>query len=504
MEHGMNGINGTKGRAERPTAWMVFALAAAVAVGTSEAAGQQGPERLMGITELARTALGANRDLLAAREAYTTAQEQVSEAWGQVMPSVDFDASYTRNISPTVNFLPAQIFDPTAGPDDYIGVQFGADNTYSSTIAVEQPLFRAGVFVGLGAANRFESLQQEVVRGQAQGVVTQVRMSYYELLLAQEQVRLTAKSVDRVRHSLKETRALADAGLSSEYDVLRLEVELANLEPNLRRAENAVAQSRRQLAVQANLGDLESLRVTGTLAEIDLANPDGNSEANREILTFAGVEPNTDGGYAVEQVGDLRSDIRQLTLTEDLRHAEMRAEQATYLPEITLFGSYVISAQNNGSPTWFGAGSGGQRAYSRFAGVRVTVPIFQGFQRDARVDQRRAALRQAQAQTEQTLDLARTEVRGIVENADEARQRATGQSLAVTQAQRGYEIASAQYREGLGSQLELTDAEVALRQSEFNYAQAVYDYLVARAQLDEAAGRVPLVDVDPAATAGAF
>jgi outer membrane protein TolC len=95
-------------------------------------------------------------------------------------------------------------------------------------------------------------------------------------------------------------------------------------------------------------------------------------------------------------------------------------------------------------------------------------------------------------------------VRGIVENADEARQRAAGQRLAVTQAQRGYEIASAQYREGLGSQLELTDAEVALRQSEFNYAQAVYDYLVARAQLDEAAGRVPLVDFEPATTAGAF
>jgi len=74
--------------------------------------------------------------------------------------------------------------------------------------------------------------------------------------------------------------------------------------------------------------------------------------------------------------------------------------------------------------------------------------------------------------------------------------RATAQRLAVGQAQRGYEIASAQYTEGLASQLELTDAEVALRQSEFNYAQAVYDYLVARAQFDEATGQVPLVDVE--------
>ena len=129
----------------------------------------------------------------------------------------------------------------------------------------------------------------------------------------------------------------------------------------------------------------------------------------------------------------------------------------------------------------------------------MSFPIFQGFRRDARIDQKRAQLRQAQAQTELGVDLARSEVRTIVESAEEAQLRATGQRLAVEQAGRGFEIASAQYREGLGSQLELTDAEVALRQSEFNYAQAVFDYLVARAQLDEAVGRVPLVDFEPTA-----
>jgi outer membrane protein TolC len=92
--------------------------------------------------------------------------------------------------------------------------------------------------------------------------------------------------------------------------------------------------------------------------------------------------------------------------------------------------------------------------------------------------------------------MAESQIRGLVESADEALARARAQRLAVTQAGRGFEIASAQYREGLGSQLELTDSEVALRQSEFNYAQAVYDYLIARAQLDQATGQVPLVDVD--------
>ncbi len=233
----------------------------------------------------------------------------------------------------------------------------------------------------------------------------------------------------------------------------------------------------------------------GNLAEIDLEDLPANSADNREILAFMGfggmeMEPVEEAlGFAVEQ----RSDLRQLELTEDLRHAEMRVEQSEYLPEVTLFGDYIITAQNNGSPSFFAAGNG-QRAYSRIVGVRVSLPIFQGFRRDARIDQRRAALRRAEAQTEQTLDVAVSEVRSLVENAEEALLRARAQRLAVAQAQRGFEIASAQYREGLGSQLELTDSEVALRQSEFNYAQAVYDYLVARAQLDQATGRVPLVD----------
>jgi outer membrane protein len=454
-----------------------------------------------GLTELVRLALDSNRELVAAREAYVTAQEQVSEAWSQVMPSLDLNASYQRNIAAAVNFLPAVIFDPTAGPDDYIGVKFGADNVWNSTLSLEQPLFRPGVIVALGAARRFEILQGEAVRGREQSVVTRVRAAYYQLLLAQEQGRLTENSVRRVRESLEETRSLNLAGLADDYAVLRLEVELANLEPNLRRAQNAVLQARRQLAVLVNVADHETLEVRGSLADMDLDDMAANSRENREVLSFNGagivgpdeVQAALEEGLSVALTQ--RSDLRQLELTEELRRTEMRAEQAAYLPEITLFGNYVVSAQNNGAPSFFAAGSG-QRADSKFFGMRVSLPIFRGLGRVARVDQKRAALREARANSEQAVAVAQSQVRTIMEAVEEAYLRARGQRLAVRQAQRGFEIASAQYAEGIASQLELTDAEVALRQSEFNYAQAVYDYLVARAQFDEATGQVPTLDVD--------
>ena len=461
-------------------------------LGTARPVAGQAPEGALTLDAAVRAALERSPQLRAAQFGLEEANEQVSEAWGSVMPSVDLATSYTRNVSPAVSFLPANIFDPDANPGDLVPVQFGADNTWQLTVNVEQPLFNAAAFIGVGAAGRFQALQEEGVRGQAHEVVTRVREAFYGLLLAQEQVRLTDNSVRRVRQSLEETTALNRAGLASDYDVLRLEVELANLEPNLRRAQNTVLQGRRQLGIDLGLQPeaTEALRVVGTLAEFDLDDLSANTPANRDILSFVGVpwDAAPDIGGLSELV-EARSDVRQLQLTEGLRKTEMRLQQVEYLPKLSLFGAYGINSQQNGGAEFFGQ----PRAYSRNVGIQLTLPIFQGLQRDARIDQKRAVLRQAETQTSLARSQATAELRSYFEQADEARARAQGQRQAVRQAGRGFDIARAQYREGLGSQLELTDAEVALRQSEFNYAQAVYDFLVARARLDAAAGRVPLV-----------
>ena len=479
-------------------AWLVAlgGFQGLVAVGDMSAQDRAGQvvDAPMTLSRTVEVAMERNRDIINSRYQLNLAGEQVSEAWSNVYPSVDFSGSFTRNVSPQVSFLPAQIFDPNAPEGEFIPLQFGADNLWNLSIQAEQPLFRAGVFVGVGAAARFRNLQRETHRGQSQQVVTRVRVAFFDLLLAQEEVRLTENSLNRVRQSLEETRAMNKAGLAQDYDVLRLEVELANLEPNLRRARNRQVAARRALSIELDLDDGSQLEVAGNLAELDLDPGAVNSDANRDILAFSGVETGGDGWTDdfIATARARRSDIRQLELTEDLRQAELRVEQSQYLPEVTAFGTYGLAAQQNGSPDFFG--SSRQRGSTKQVGLRVNIPLFTGFRRDARVDQKQAALRQAETQTRVAVDQASAQVRNLVDQVEEALARARGQRLAVTQAGRGYEIASAQYREGLGTQLELTDAEVALRQSEFNYAQAVYDYLTGRARLDEAAGVVPMVD----------
>lgn len=452
------------------------------------------------LSRVVGVALERNRDILDAGYQVAIARNQVSEAWSAFYPSIEFSSSFTRNVAPQVSFLPAQIFDPGAPEGEFIPVQFGADNLWNLSIDAEQSLLEPGVFVGVGAAGRYRGLQREALRGRTQEVVTRVRIAFYDLLLAQEDVRLTQNSLQRVRESLEETSAMEAAGLAAAYDVLRLEVELANLEPTLGRAENRLVSARRALATELDLDTESELAVAGDLAEIDLEELGRNSPANQDILAFAGVPE--DGGGALDATlgaarapgaAEIRSDLRQLQLTEELRQAELRIEQAGYLPTVTAFGTYGLAAQQNGSPDFFGSSM--QRGSTKQIGLRVSVPIFSGLSRNARIGQRRAALRQAEVQTRLARDRADAELHDLVDQVREARERAAGQRKAVSQASRGYEIVTAQYAEGVSSQLERTDAEVALRQSEFNYAEAVYDYLTARARLDQAAGRVPLVDV---------
>ena len=447
------------------------------------------------LSTIARAALEGNRDIIDAEYELALARGQVSEAWSDVYPSVDLSSTYTRNVAPQVSFLPARIFDPTASQGDFIPVQFGADNIWNLSVSLEQTLVDPQVFVGVGASARFRGLQREALRGRTQQAVTRVRISFYDLLLAQEEVRLTSNSLERVRRSLAETKAMQEAGVAEAYDVLRLEVELANLEPNLRRAENRRRAAQRAIAAELNVDPGSAIEVAGELALINLDAFDANSPANQDILAFTGaaMEDDFDVTGFVRRGKSERSDLRQLELSESLRKTELRIEQFGYLPSISAFGSYGLAAQQNGPPDFFGTSA--QRGTSKQVGFRVSMPIFSGFRENARIAQRQAALRQAETRTRVAVDQAEIQMRNLVDEVREARSRTRGQRLAVSQAQRGYEIASAQYREGLGSQLELTDAEVALRQSEFNYAQAVYDYLATRARLDEAAGMVPLVDV---------
>ncbi len=440
-------------------------------------------------------ALRNNRELRVAELDLATAEKQVGEAFGGLFPEIDATASYTRNLTIPEAFLPAIIFDPNASPDEVIPVSFGAENQWRAGITVEQPLFDATVFLGVSTAGSFRDFNREVLRGAVQQVATNVRIAYLNVLLAEERMRVTDNSVNRVVHTLDEARALNRVGLLGDYDVLRLEVELANIRPDLRRSTDALSEARRALGIQMGFPDLIEVAAEGMLSAVSPLDPSANSEANRSLLRFTGVDMNeaTDPEALVALAAVSRSDVRQLALRKALEEVRVKVDRTDLFPTINAFFNYTVTAQENGGLDFFGENSR-QRSTATAVGLRISVPVFSGGRRWNRIAQRRIGVRQFEAQLADARIRAASDVRTRADQVTESLARAEGQRSAVGEATRGFEIASSLYREGTGSRLDVIDAELALRRSELNYAQAVYDFLVARAQLDLAVGSVPAVE----------
>lgn len=441
-------------------------------------------------------ALESNRNLREAQLGLMTADQQVREAWGSLYPTIDASLGYQRNLAIQEAFLPKIIFDPDASPDELIKVRFGADNNWSAWMYVTQPLFDASAFIGVGASGRYQELQREAVRGSAQQVASRVRRTYYQALLAHELVRVSGESITRTEETLQETQALFRAGLASSYDVLRLEVRLANLRPTLKRAENAALAAERDLSVQLGMDRVTPIRVAGQLHEINLASAESNEGENRELLRLVGFQNALDASFEslYTLARRMRSDLRQAQLNYELMDARVKHERSSMYPRLDLFLNYGILAQEDGRLNPFGENKN-QRTTSAVLGLALEIPVFSGFQRSARVEQRELEREQARVQLELLEQETANQIRTALDALEEARERAEAQRGAVAEARRGYEIVTAQYLAGVSSQLEVTEGEVLLRESEYNYALAVFDYLTAQADLDDAVGVLPLVDV---------
>jgi outer membrane protein len=453
------------------------------------------PDRIFDIDRAVQIGLRNNRSLQVSRLDLATAEKQVKEAYGSLVPEIDGSMGYTRNIEVPTSFLPGFIFDPTLPPDSLIPVKFGSENQWSAGLTISQPLFDAALFTGVSTSGKFRSYRQEVLRGSAQLIATNVRVAYLNVLVSREAHRVTLNSVERVQGTLEETSALNRAGLASDYDVLRLEVQLANIAPQLRRTANAVRAAERNLAIEMGLPQLEQAGAAGTLAEIDLDSLAANDPTNRLILEFTGT-----GNLSAADVDSLslvarlnRSDLRQLELFRELEEARVKVERAKLFPTLSAFYNWNLFAQEDDALNFFGEGPN-QRFTTSAAGVQLSVPIFSGLRRWNRVEQRQIEVRKAEERLAELNQRVESDVRTTHDQVMEARARARAQRRAVRQAQRGFDIVTREYLAGTKTRLEVTEAEVSLRESELNYAEAVYDYLVARAQLDYVVGAVPAVE----------
>jgi outer membrane protein TolC len=129
-------------------------------------------------------------------------------------------------------------------------------------------------------------------------------------------------------------------------------------------------------------------------------------------------------------------------------------------------------------------------------GLTLSLPIFQGFQRRTNLSIAQIEKKDIQEQQRAAERAAKNEIQSARERLNESLETASARIDALELAREGYQRARARLQNGMGSQLDVTNAELQLREAETNYAQMVYNYLSAKARYDQAVGMVPFVDND--------
>ena len=486
----------------------------------------------LSLEEAIQIALERNYTVRTAALDVANARAQVREAWGQVMPSVDASASYTRNVVTANPFAGSDAgglfgalgavdwlaFNETARTDEDPATQpisleefrrrqaegyqaagialggndnpFGVPNQFQNTLSISQTLYSGSAFAAIRGAQSLRDINQAALTQQQHEAIDRTRRLYYGALLAQEQARVVRARVARTEATLDETTRRVAQGVLPKFERLTAEVEVANNQTQLIEATNA-----------AELAQNDLLFTLGLPVDLPVV-LQGSLDLPADLF-LATVSFDDAVAAALEQ----RPDLEQARLAIDLQQVQRNITRAQYYPDVSAFAnlnytgtvpddrSTVIQGTDPDDPFAVAASRNDffSDAYwnpSVAVGVRLNWNLFNGFQTRYRVQQNTIAVRQAEVQLEQTVQAAVLEVERSLRNLASARQRISGQQQTVQTAEVAYDFALDRLRVGMATQVDVRLASGQLDQAQLSYLQAVRDYLVARSDLQRAVGVV--------------
>jgi len=401
-------------------------------------------------------ALTRNPYYLAVREKEAAARAQVRQAASRFFPSLNGQGTDILDEKVFTLEFPSMI---PGEPPQKVKVDF--TKTYQFSLALSMPLFAGGSLTsGFRQANYNLQATKEVIRQSRQETVFSVKQAFYGYLLAAKFAEVSDEAVALADKHYQNVKNLYEVGMASKFDLLRSEVQVANLKPQLIRARNNL-----------NVAGLGLKTLLGL-------NPDLTVEIKGE-LSYTPLE--TDVHEAVSRALLQRPELNQLMFQRRMAAEMVKIARAAGLPSLAIGGAYNFWTNkfNFRNKNW-------ENYYT--VSLNLTVPIFNGFAVDAQVSQSKALLRELEWMQKGLSETIRFEVEQAVLNYRQAKESLASQEKNVEQAQEAMRIAELNYSEGLATNLDVSTAQVALSQAKTNLSQALYDCVISLAQLEKAIG----------------
>ena len=468
----------------------LFGLLAALSLAASASAQPidppppSGPALPLSLGAAVTRALDGSEEVQLARARVDLAEAQVDQAYASLYPQLSANLAYQRTLASQFDSgdggfaVPDSLrFDPDPNapledrvrylerntPNAALGalgglfsdLPFGQENTYTASLSGSQTLFSAQAFVGTRIA---KGAREAVAYNEVEEVADvrlQVEQAYIQALVAREFVDISEAAIVQARAFLEDEQLRLRAGRASELEVLRAEVELENLRPQQVQAQNAADLAVLNLKRLTNIPYGQAVELTTPLTL-----PDPAALSDVELDPAAETSQRAAILAAEAQVG--------------IREQQVRLQRAAYLPSValstnygqTLFPSSAFAFDTSPRTDWT-------------VSVGVQVPIFDGFRRRAQVAQARVELSQAELQRDQLVEAVQLQVEQALREKRRAAALIAARQTTVDQAARVYRLTELQYREGLATQLEVSNARLGLLQARSNLVQALADFYTA-------------------------
>lgn len=413
-----------------------------------------------------------------------------------LLPQIDASASYQRAIKKQRMFMSGKGFDIAGMMGAYLGplyeaagipmpesessssssadegFEVGLDNTYSMGFSATLPVIAPQLWKSVEISSINIQTKLEAARSSRLSLINEVQKAYYNVLLCQDSYKVLRDQYDNAKLNAETYANQYKQGTASEYDVLRSEVAVRNIEPSLLSTENAVKLSKLQLKVLMGIDAGIEIKIDDSLANYEQDMYNVTMSINRSL--------------------DNNTDLRQLDLQTKMLQKTATLQKFAYIP--------TLGAQFNYN--WISMSDGNMFKNFRFnpystIAVALNIPIFSGGSRFYKVKQAEANVAQMGFQRENLVRALDMQVEAQLDNISKSVKQIDSNKLGVEQAEKAYKIMQKSFEIGSATFVTLNDAELALTRARLSYSQAIYDFLAGVSDVQKLLGTTDISKYEP-------
>ncbi len=402
------------------------------------------------------TVVNANLDV-------QSADYKIKETIGIGLPQLNGSAAFTDYLKIPTTLIPGEFFNL---PGTFIPVKFGVNYNANVALNASQIIFSGSYLVGLKASKTYKELYTRNYTRSKIDAHVNITKAYYQVLVSNEQIRLLDANINQLKQQLDQTVAQNKQGFVEKIDVDRITVQYNNLVTTRENTLRLLALNYQLLKFQMGMPIEYNLTLVDKLADVNLEN---------NVADFT-----TDTTFYHNRIEYNLQETQKKLYALDIQN-----KKSQYLPSLSANANVTSSYQNNSLGQLF-------NSYfpSSFIGLSLNVPVFNGFQRLNQVKQSKITYLKSQNDLNDLKNSLSLQANQATINYINGLQSLNNQKKSRELAEEVLRVSKIKYQQGVGSSIEVTQAQTELENADNQYIQGLYDALVSKVDLEKAYGRI--------------